>query len=184
MEPDPGQWLPQAIKALHSRVPEVLSQDSSDPEEPSGDLRRHCYGESDGPYPRLRATTAELKGTVYTDASGIYPRCSRRRRVGFAATTLKANSDIDTSVKAPLVYPRQTVPAGELTGSMIVLKYSVQAVNATRWRGEETEIGDQVFDCSLIQKGLKRGRAWCTNAARPLADIWEKWWTYYEQSGA
>ena len=61
---------------------------------------------------------------------------------------------------------------------MIGLKASADQAAA---EGNNAEIGEQCFDCSLILKGLKRGREWCTKAERPLADIWKKWWIQFER---
>jgi hypothetical protein len=66
---------------------------------------------------------------------------------------------------------------------MIGLKASANHARAEKTEGRDVEIGDQCFDWSLIQKGMKRGREWCTKADRPLADIWKKWWKQFDRCG-
>jgi hypothetical protein len=103
--------------------------------------------------------------------------------VGFAAVALAIDGTVEATIKGPLAYPRQTVPAGGLMGSMIGLKASANHARAEKTQGRDVEIGNQCFDCSLIQKGMKRGREWCTKADRPLADIWRKWWKQLDRCG-
>ena len=65
-----------------------------------------------------------------TDASGAHPRCKDQRRVGFAAVTLTCEGELKATVQGALWYHRQTMPAGELMGSMIGLKASADKANA------------------------------------------------------
>jgi hypothetical protein len=172
LAPDPAQKLAAAseIERLCVSDSTILGEgspkDSGAPPQARTGSVRHWIGPSGD----AKTTKYGLRGTVYTDDSGTHPRCKDQRRVGFAAVTLTCDGELEATAQGALCYPRQTVPAGEQVGSMIGLKASADKGEA---EGDNAEIGEQCFDCSLIMKGLKRGREWCTKAERPLADIWK-----------
>ena len=68
-------------------------------------------------------------------------------------------------MQVSLVYPQQTVPAVDLTASVVGLKYVI--------------LGSRhVYDCSLIGKGFNCGDGSCTHPERPRTYIWTKRWKY------
>ena len=63
------------------------------------------------------------------------------------------------SLLGPLVYPLQTVPAGELHAATQFLRHAVAGAR----------LG---YDAASIGQGIKRGRKWCCAARHAYADLW------------
>ena len=119
---------------------------------------------------------ARLSGDVFTDASGSHATCADRRRVGVAAVAISKHPSqprkptILARCHAPLLYPIQTVPAGELQAIIMAMIHS------------EPDI--RIFsDCKYVVDSIKKGRCWCTAAHRPYADLWLRFWKIVDDRG-
>ena len=77
---------------------------------------------------------------------------------------------LKVAAAAALVYPLQTVPAGEISALIFALRNALPGV-------------EFASDCKMVVEGVKKGKEWCTAAHRSYADLWQEVWTAIEDRG-
>ena len=97
-----------------------------------------------------------LTRSVFTDGSGYDTQLGLACRVGGAVAEVDPQGAVALGFSAPLPAPLQGVPEAELFFLGLAVRWSAPPAHFS-------------FDCQNIEKGLRRGRTWCTAAKRLFA---------------
>jgi ribonuclease HI len=102
-----------------------------------------------------------LAGDIYVDGSAFFPNQEYLRRGGWAAVVIIRG--VAGGCFGTATGEAQSAPVCELQAIANALEYVLPPFRI-------------IYDCNLIVKGLRRGRAWCTRSANPFASTWRRIW--------
>ena len=121
---------------------------------------------------RLRGETLDFfTGNIFLDGSGHNsPHCESLNRAGWSAVCMDGIR-VSGAMYGTVPGEDQDVPRAELYALRAVLPTVVKPAHI--WMDHENHI-----------KAIAKGRAWCTSAKRPNADLWRiVWWNIAELGG-
>ena len=111
-----------------------------------------------------------FEGFVATDGARLHGCIAETARHGWAVCGGTEDGEARARVRGPLPFPRPSILLAEL--------WAVR--QCLRWATGPMQLG---VDNLTVFKGLKRGRAWSTQAQRPFAHIWADIWDALDDIG-
>ena len=105
-----------------------------------------------------------FEGEVFTDGSNSDPCDCLTGRAGCGVAALGADGVLLGRLCAAVPGPTQDPLKAELWGLLLALRFAVGQLTVRP-------------DCSVLVKGVAKGRKWCTAWNRPHAEVWQRiWW--------